>query len=182
MSGKVEAWKVEGVQLLPARQGTGGKKVPVAWLASMVSVADERVMVQAVLKAWPGPDAASVKVGAVVRAERRVWNPPEGGRPKVSYMVVSPKAARAVEAKEELEERLSAMERRIAHLEELMDKVWQMLHERTVEAERKAGGNPERYNPPVSKEEREAAERYCKELADPERKFQMMQWNPGRKA
>ena len=182
MSGKIEAWRIEGLQQLAMRAGTGAKKVPVAWLASMVSVADDRVMMQAVLKAWPGTDAATVRIGNVVRAERRVWNPPDGGKPKVSYMVVSPKAAKAVEAKEALEERLAGLERRIAHLEELMDKVWQQLHERTVEAERKAGGNPDRRHPPMSQQEREAMEAYCRELANPERKYPLVERKPVRLA
>ncbi len=134
----------------------------------MVSVADERVMVQTVLKAWPGADEAGVRVGNVVRAERKEYLPAGATVPRVSYMVVSLRAARAAEERERLEERLAALEGRLGKLEGFVQK---LLRERTEAAERRAGGNPDarRAHGGVA-----ATEDYVRELANPDRKFQMV--------
>ncbi len=167
---EVGAWRIEALAALPERQGGrgGGKKVPKAWRASMVSVADERVMVQTVLKAWPGADEAGVRVGNVVRAERKEYLPEGATVPRVSYMVVSQRAARAAEERERLEERLAALEARVKKLEMLP------LHERTEEAERKAGGHPEQRHPHLTPQERKALEDYCREVANPDRKYPLV--------
>ena len=86
----------------------------------------------------------------------------------MSYMVVSPKALRAIEAKERQEERLAEMERRIAHLEEFMKR---LLRDRTDAAERKAGGNPDARHEGMGDA---PTEEYLKAMADPERKYPLV--------
>ena len=169
---EVGAWRIEALAALPERQGgRGGKKVPKAWRASMVSVANERLMVQTILKAWPGADEAAVRVGGIVRAERREYLPEGATVPKVSYMVIGQKAARAMEAKERMEQRMAALEARAEKLERF---VGILLRERTEEAEKRVGGDPAARHPALSPQEVEAAEAYCRELADPERKYPLV--------
>ncbi len=165
---EVGAWRIEALAALPDKPPrVGGKKPPLAWMVSMVSVVDDRIVSNGLLKAWPA-DSGLVKVGGVVRARRLEYQPPDGGRPKISYMVVGQRAAKAMEAERLREQRLAALEARAEKLERF---VGILLRERTEEAERRAGGDPDarRAHGGVA-----ATEDYVRELANPDRKFQMV--------
>lgn len=142
----------------------------------MVSVADERIMVQCILKAWPGADEAAVKVGGIVRAERKEYLPEGATVPRVSYMVVSPRAAKAAEKAERQEERMAALEARVEKLERLLamkvdEAIRSLLRERTEAAERRAGGNPDARHAGTGDG---PTEEYLRTMADPERKVPLV--------
>lgn len=166
--GAVEVFKIASLTPLPAKKGAGGKKVPLMWNASMVPVTNELAMLNTRIKAWPGPDSAGVRVGNIVRAQRVVQAPSDGGRAWEYYEVVSLKAAKSIEEKKRLEERLGTMERRIAHLEEFMKR---LLRDRTEASERRLGGNPDARREGKGEG---PSEEYLRTMADPERKMPLV--------